>query len=156
MLESVREHLEALPLRSFAVGETLFVAGSRSNRLMFLETGRVAVMRDQVIVSRLRQRGAVFGEMSLLMDLPHTADVVAVDPTECRVVEEAGGYLLERPQMMAYVAAILAYRLDAATRYLVDVKSQFAGTSTHLDMIDEVLESLANRHPRALLERTGG
>lgn len=155
VLQSVREQLQALPLCAFAAGDTLFAAGTRSNRLMFLETGRVAVMRDQVVVSRLRQPGAVFGEMSLLLDLPHTADVVAIEPTGCRVVEQAGSYLLERPQMMAYVAAILAYRLDAATRYLVDVKSQFAGTDTHLDMIDEVLESLANRHPRRLMERTG-
>ena len=155
MLGSVREHLEALPERDFAAGEMLLEAGTRSSRLMFLETGRVAVMSGGVVVTRLRQRGAVFGEMSLLLDLPHTADVVAIEPTRCRVIEQASNYLLERPQMMAYVATILAYRLDAATRYLVDVKRQFEGTDTHLDMIDGVLESLANRHPRALTERTG-
>lgn len=150
MLEALRGALEALPTASFATGDTLLQAGTRSGRLYFLVSGRCAVRRDGIVVTRIGQPGAVFGEMSLLLDTPHTADVVALDPTVCRLVENAGTYLLQRPQMMAYVAAVLAHRLDAATRYLVDVKAQFADSGSHLAMIDEVLDSLVNRHPRGL------
>ena len=153
MLQSIRSHLDQLPQQAFAVGDRLLEAGTRSGRLMFLEQGRVAIVRDGVTITRIRQVGAVLGEMSLLLDAPHTADVVAVEPSRCRMIENAGDYLLSHPAIMAYVAAVLAHRLDAATRYLVDVKAQFADAGTNLGMIDEVLESLATRHPRALAAR---
>jgi CRP-like cAMP-binding protein len=156
VLESIRARLDELPLQMFAAGERLLEAGTRSGRLLFLEQGRVAVTREGVTITRIRQAGAVLGEMSLLLDAPHTADVVAIEPTRCRVIENAGVYLLGQPAMMAYVAAVLAHRLDAATRYLVDVKAQFAEGGTHLGMIDEVLESLASRQPRAVVDRALG
>lgn len=156
MLEEVRRHVAELTLIRAPAGEVLLAAGTRSGRLLFLETGRLAVRRGGIIVTRVRQPGAVFGEMSLLLDAPHTADVVALEDSTCRLVEAAGDYLLRRPEMMAYVAAVLAHRLDAATRYLVDVKTQFADSGSHLGMIDEVLDSLVNRHPRGLAAAAGG
>jgi CRP/FNR family transcriptional regulator, cyclic AMP receptor protein len=40
------------------------------------------------------------------------------------------------------VARLLANRLNAATTYLVDLIRQFAGSSDHLGMVGEVLETL--------------
>ena len=150
MLNALREQLSELPLQNYAAGQVILPAGTRTGCLMFLESGRVGVRRDGVTVSKVREPGAVFGEMSLLLGVPHTADVVALDDCSCRVVEHADSFLMERPAMMAYVAAVLAHRLDAATRYLVDVKAQLGETPGHLSMIDEVLASLVNRQPRNL------
>ncbi len=54
----------------------------------------------------------------------------------------------------ANVARILAHRLDAVTRYLVDVKQQFAQAGGHLGMVDEVLETVMTRHPRGMRRPT--
>lgn len=155
MWASVGPELQALPERSFAAGEAIIRAGTRTGTLYFLESGRVAVGRDGVTITRIRQRWAVFGEMALLLGREHTADVTALEPVRCRVAEDGAAFVLARPALMAYVAAVLAYRLDAATRYLVDVKAQFADAGTHLGMVDEVLDALATRHPAALSDALG-
>jgi hypothetical protein len=42
---------------------------------------------------------------------------------------------------------LLARRLDALNKYLVDVKQQFEGHD-HIGMVDEVLDTLLHRQPR--------
>lgn len=150
VLKFPSERLAGVPTRELKAGEFLIRAGTRTGRLFFLESGELAVVRDGVAISRVREPGAVFGEMSLLLDGPHTADVVAVQPTLVHVCEEAAAFLLASPEMTAYVATILALRLDAVTRYLVDVRTQFAEEQGHLGMLDEVVETVLTRHPRAL------
>jgi hypothetical protein len=54
------------------------------------------------------------------------------------------------------MAGILARRLDSLNRYLVDIKRQFEGRSDHLGIIDEVLDSLMHKHPRAIPRRSAG
>lgn len=150
MLKFLGDRLNSVPTFAYAAGDTVLRAGTTTQKLVFLKSGELEVVRNGVAITRIRERGAVFGEMSLLLDGPHTADVVAVTPSVCHVLEDAREFLLATPEMTAYVAAVLAHRLDAVTRYLVDVKSQFADAGNHLGMIDEVLESVMTRHPRAL------
>ena len=150
MLETLAERLNSLPTRELAEGEALLRAGTRTGRLFFLRSGELAVVRDGVTVTRIREPGAIFGEMSLFLDGPHTADVIATQPTVVHEVESAQAFLLATPELTAYVAAVLAHRLNAVTRYLVDVKTQYATADNQLEMIDEVLDSVLTRHPRAL------
>ena len=153
LLKFLGERLQTIPTRTYAAGERVLEAGSTSGKLVFLKSGELGVMRGGVSITRVREPGAVFGEMSLLLEGPHTADVVAITPSICHIVEDARDFLLASPEMTAYVAAVLAHRLDAVTRYLVDVKSQFADAGNHLGMIDEVLETVMTRHPRAMRAR---
>lgn len=150
----LEEQLKTLPTLSFAAGETLMAAGTTTGRLIFLQEGELAVVREGVVVTRIREPGAVFGEMSLLLGGPHTADVVATRPSRCQVVEDAAAMLTASPELAAYVARVLAHRLDAVTRYLVDVKRQFAEADGHLGMVEEVLETVMNRHPRGMRARS--
>lgn len=153
MLKYLGERLRAIPTCEFAVGETVIMAGTTSSKLFFLKSGELAVLRDGVAITRVREPGAVFGEMSLLLDGPHMADVAAVAPSVCHVVEAGPSFLVANPEMAAYLAAVLAHRLDAVNRYLVDVKSQFAEAGGHLGMVDKVLATVMTRHPRALRAR---
>jgi hypothetical protein len=67
--------------------------------------------------------GSVFGEQSVLLDQPHTADVRTLEQSEFYVAD-APAILAGDPTIALYVAAILARRLDAANRWLVAVKRQ--------------------------------
>ena len=81
----IEEALAALPLTKFQPGEVVLLAGSRSEQLLFLKKGTVAVVKDGIEIARVTQRGAVLGELSVLLNQPHTADVRAVEPSQFHV-----------------------------------------------------------------------
>jgi len=67
-------------------GQTLFAAGDRSNELYFLRAGRLGAFRreqghEAQFLGVIRP-GEPAGEMSLIADAPHSADVVALRDSE--------------------------------------------------------------------------
>ena len=104
--------------------------------------GEIEVVRGGTSVAVISDPGAVFGEMSVLLDLPHTATVRARTKVAVRAPEDAATFLRQHPEIAFYLARLLAQRLNAATTYLVDVKRQYEGHGDHLGMVGEVLEAL--------------
>jgi CRP/FNR family transcriptional regulator, cyclic AMP receptor protein len=49
----------------------------------------VAVAKDGVQIARVLESGAVFGELSILLDRPHTADVRTVEASQFHIADEA-------------------------------------------------------------------
>src|SRR5262245_23762158 len=116
-----RKALTALPLKTYQAGETVLANGSRTNELLILKNGSVAVVRQGIEVARVTDPGAVFGEISALLDCPHTADVRAVTTSQFHVAHPAA---LQDPAALFYVAAILARRLDRTNQALVELTNQ--------------------------------
>src|SRR5690242_17098783 len=54
---------------------------------LFLKSGAVEVVKDGVQLAEVSAPGAVFGELALLMDQPHTADVRATEQSEFHVAD---------------------------------------------------------------------
>ena len=54
------------------------------------------------------------------------------------------------------MARVLARRIDSLNRYLVNIKEQFKDRADHLGIVDEVLDSLMNKHPRDIPRRNAG
>ena len=79
--------LAALPVATYQVGDTVLAAGTTSGRLLVLKTGAVEVMKDGMQIAEVSEPGAVFGELSMLLDQPHTADVRALEVTEFHVAD---------------------------------------------------------------------
>jgi CRP/FNR family transcriptional regulator, cyclic AMP receptor protein len=71
--------LADLPLAAYAAGEAVLTAGSKTARLYILKTGAVVVRKDGIELARVAEPGTVFGELSALLEIPHTADVRAVE-----------------------------------------------------------------------------
>jgi CRP-like cAMP-binding protein len=94
-------------------------------------------------VSVIDQPGAVFGEVAALLESPSTATVVSRGTSTFRVSEHPEEFFRESPEVAIAVAATLARRLDALTKYLADVRAQYAGGDGHLGLVDVVLESLS-------------
>ena len=113
--------LAALPLTIYQAGETVLADGSRTDRLLILRKGNVAVVKEGIEIARVTEPGAVFGEISALLDCPHTADVLTLATSQFYVAHPAS---LQDPATLLYVAAILARRLDGATQAFVELKSQ--------------------------------
>ncbi len=142
--------LDGLPLDTFEAGDVLIHENSEKGALFFLVNGTVEVSKQGQLITRVRERGAMFGEMSVLLKCKHTATVTAIDRVDCRVVEDPDEYLALHPEVTLYVCRILARRLDSLNKYLVDIKEQFADRSDHLGMVDEVLGAIMNRKPREI------
>jgi CRP/FNR family cyclic AMP-dependent transcriptional regulator len=115
--------LAALPLATYEAGETVCAAGWMTGRLLILKEGAVAIVKEGIEIARVAEPGAVFGELSALLDQPHTADVRALETSRFHVAD-AAALLAEDPIALLYVAAVLARRLDGANRALIELKSQ--------------------------------
>ena len=142
--------LDTLPLQAFEAGQVLIGEGTDAGALYFLARGTVEVSKEKQVITRVREQGAMFGEMSVLLKCKHTATITAVDRVECRVVKNPDEFLASHPDVILYICRALARRLDSLNRYLVDIKTQFADRADHLGMVDEVLGAIMNRHPREI------
>ena len=115
--------LAGFPVATYQAGETVFTAASTTGRLLILRQGAVTVARDGVEIARVTEPGAVFGELSVLLDQPHTAEVRALQASQF-FVADAAALLRVDPVALLYVATVLARRLDDANRALIELKRQ--------------------------------
>ena len=101
----------------------MLAAGSTTGRLLILKEGAVAIVKEGVEIAKVAEPGAVFGELSVLLDQPHTADVRALATSQFHVVD-AAALLVQDPIALLYLAAVLARRLDHANQSLIELKRQ--------------------------------
>ena len=132
--ESPRVDLEA--------GEVLLTDGQVAPALYVLLQGTLRVEKNGVPIATVTDPGACVGEMSLLLGIAATADVVAEDASVVAVIEDAGAMLDGGAGLPVALARLLAARLQVMTTYLVDIKHQYADHEGGLGMVDVVLGSL--------------
>ena len=62
------------------------------------------------------------GELSALLDQPHTADVRTLEASEFHVAD-AAALLTQDPAVLLYVTTVLARRLDGANRAVIELRN---------------------------------
>ena len=145
--------LGGLPTTEYGPGENVLSAGETTGKLFVLKSGTVEVAKDGIQLAEVATPGAVFGELGLLMDQPHTADVRTLERSEFHVLEPET-LLKSDPTFSLYLAAILARRLDSANRALIEVKRQLqAGQPRRVigKMVDKVGALLTSGADAALV-----
>jgi len=125
-----RRRLAALPIATFHAGDTVLAAGTRTGRLLILKKGAVAIVKEAAEIAEVTEPGAVFGELSALLDQPHTADVRALETSQFHSAD-AAALLAQDPIALLYVAMVLARRLDGANQALIELKSQLQAGQPH-------------------------
>ena len=133
--------------RSVAAGAEVLHEGGRTGHLYVLIEGRLEVIKGDAVVAVITEPGAVLGEMSVLLDKPHTATVRAAQDATLYEIDDAAAFLRKQPAVAILIARMLAQRLNAANTYLADLKHQYADHGTHLAMVGEVLQSMINLPP---------
>src|SRR6516164_4496428 len=118
-----QKSLATLPLVTYQAGETVIADGSRTGRLLILSKGTVAIVKEGTEIAKVAEPGAVFGELSVLLDQPHAADVRALETSEFHVAQ-ATALLTQNPIAVLYIATMLAQRLNAANNALIQLKQQ--------------------------------
>jgi len=153
------ERVAALPLESFNAGDTVFAEGTKTGRLLVLKSGAVSISKSGTEIARVAAPGAVLGELSALLDLPHTADVHALEPSQFHVADAA--QLLGDPAALLFVASVLAQRVVGANSALLELKQQIrAGAPPSLldktaDKIVGMLSAIGSGYLRAGAGMTG-
>lgn len=148
----IEENLEAFPLISLTAGEYLLTQEEKTDSIYFLLEGSVKVIKDGYEIAVVSDKGAVFGEMSILLDNEHSASVQCLEDSKFYHIEHPGKYLEDHPRVIWHIAQILGLRLFNLNQYLVDVKSQYEGHD-HLNMVDDVLETLLNQQKTKVFHR---
>ena len=118
--EAWQSKLAALPVESYEAGETVFAEGTKTGRLLILKSGAVGIYKGDIEFAQVAEAGAVFGELSALLDAPHSADVRALETSEFHVADAAT--LLKDPTALLYITVVLARRIDAANQGLLQLK----------------------------------
>lgn len=121
--KTFHDSLATLPLTTYQAGEIVIADGSRTGRLLILKKGNVAVIKEGHEIAQVAEPGAVFGELSVLLDQPHAADVRALENSQFQVVD-ATTLLTKNPVAVLYVATMLARRLNGANHALIELKHQ--------------------------------
>ena len=61
-----QKRLAALPLATYAAGDTVFAEGSKTGQLLILKSGAVSIVKSGTEIATVSEPGAVFGEISAL------------------------------------------------------------------------------------------
>jgi CRP-like cAMP-binding protein len=130
------------PAVALGDGDVLIREGSTDSIVYVLESGVLEVRRNDRPIARVVERGALVGEMSVLLARPATADVVAVGRATVLRLDDVDTLLDERPGFGRFVAELLARRLQRVTSYLGDLEQQFADRSGTLGLVPTVLAEL--------------
>jgi CRP/FNR family transcriptional regulator, cyclic AMP receptor protein len=127
MAKTILDYCDPNMRMMLAKGSVLMQEGARSGHIYVLSEGIVEVWRGQTLVATIDQPGAVFGEMSVLLDLPHTATVRAKTNCVAYGYGDAEQFLGSHPMITLAIARLLAQRVHQATTHLVDLNANMLG-----------------------------
>ena len=144
-MRTILSFCQGLPEKTFGPGEVLLAEGVNERILYILIEGGVEVLKGDLQINVVSEPGALFGEISVLLDIPHTATVKTLTSSRAYVVERASEFLQSHTDIAYQLAKLLAQRVHGISTYLVDLKNQFEDHEDHLGMVDEVLESLVHQ-----------
>jgi len=130
-----------LPEVTFAPGEAVMRDGETTGDMWVLVSGALKVHKDGVQVNLITHPGALIGEISVLLGVPHSATVEAIEPSTLRYAADGDGLLASDPAIAKFVAVGLAERLRFVTNYLADLRNQYADVPG-LTMVSDVLRRL--------------
>jgi CRP-like cAMP-binding protein len=114
-LEAVEHSMEE---RYFVEGERILRKGLGGSGFYIVLDGEAAARVDGTEVNRLG-RGDFFGEISVLLGEPPTADIVALRPLRCAVLAapQVGDFIVAHPKVAFRMLQAEARKLRNATRW---------------------------------------
>ena len=85
-MRSILTHCGDLPLETVPAGTVLLTEGQTSGHVYVLVRGRIEVLRGDTQIVVLDEPGSLVGEMSVLLDVPHTATARTLDESTVHVI----------------------------------------------------------------------
>jgi CRP-like cAMP-binding protein len=142
-MQSMLDYCTGAAQLAFEPGSILLNEGRKTDRLYVLIEGTIEIVRDGVPVAQVKEPGAILGEMSVLLDLPHTATVRGLSSGRAYELEDGRTFLRSQPDMAIFLAELLARRLNEATAAVVDLTRQLPTHAGRLNNVHSILEGLS-------------
>ena len=143
-MSDILDFCNELTQTRFKAGQVMLPEGERLGKLLVLLEGEVEVIRERTQVTHVDEPGSIFGEMAVLLDMPHSASVRALSDVIAYEIPDALTFLESRPEFSLQIATMLARRLYYTTSYLVDLQQQASGKRQDLDLVDQILANLVD------------
>jgi CRP/FNR family transcriptional regulator, cyclic AMP receptor protein len=135
------------PTKTFAKGEVLVTQGERGGDLYVLESGRLRVERDGVVIATIEEPDSVVGEMSVLLGTNYSATVRADRDSRVRVVRDAMRILSKQPELTLRLAQLVSQRLDTTSALLVELSREHAGKTSEQNLLQRIFAALVSSPP---------
>ena len=106
--------------KQLAPGEILFREGDKGSEMYYVIAGEAAVRKGGKVLKSFKA-GEYFGEMSMLLDAPRTADVVGVAPDTRLIVISRDNFdtiLRENPAIVKTILKEMAQRVKSTNEQL--------------------------------------
>src|SRR6201746_2914204 len=85
--------------RNVSPGDLVVHEGGRTGHLYVVIEGKLEVVKGDPVVATITEPGAVLGEMSVLLDKPHTATVRAASDSVVYEIDDATAFLPNHPNV---------------------------------------------------------
>jgi CRP-like cAMP-binding protein len=122
--------------------EIIISEGENSRWIYFLITGEAGIKKEGEIIGSLKRCGDLFGEMSIIDNLPRSATIVALTNTVCLAIDTSYAEKLKGHEKNAFnsilyriFAEILAERLRKMDEEMLRVKNENYRLITEIEMI---------------------
>lgn len=114
-METAIEFCKGSTLKVFSHDEPILQEGSVGQFLYVLLDGKINVSKNDLFVTDLSNRGAILGEMALLLGLPYSATCKSVGTSKLYEVQINSAFIDKNPQFLFFIARDLASKLNKAT-----------------------------------------
>lgn len=111
MLEQFLQTVSKFPERQVPAGQVVLRQGERRNQLWVLTRGAVEIIKNDVPICTVNERGAIFGELSVLLRVYQLATVRTTEPSTFHLVENADEFLAGDATASVVLARMLGKRL---------------------------------------------
>ncbi len=132
--------------QQYPSGITLLSEGKTSGVLFFLCKGEVEVKKAGIPICKVSKPGAVFGEISVLLDKPHTATVTTTKPSSFVVAHNAQLFFRNNPDAGYYIAQLLAARLLDLNESFIGLQADVMKKSSAQLSSKKLLNALKSAH----------
>lgn len=150
-------------IKDYPAGHRLIREGQLGPGLFILMSGTLEVLRGDVHITDIKQKGSFISEISAILGCRCTATVKTKTPAKLMLIEHVTPYLEANPKSAILVAQTLAARIMDMNDKFVDLQKQFNEWSglhdTELDMatmlsilrksVDEVRNIVTRKPPVA-------
>ncbi|MBZ4203074.1 MAG: cyclic nucleotide-binding domain-containing protein [Methylovulum sp.] len=115
-MERIGKYTETM---HFAAGQTISVEGSIGMGWYILLQGTIGVYKKGARIAEFTKKGAVFGELSTILNTPRTATLKADSVADVLYIEEnLEQLIIKHPDITRKIIVSLAERLTKTTRDL--------------------------------------
>lgn len=103
-------------MKQFKKGEVIVNEGDKGNEILTLVSGKVGIYKNGRKITEFDEKGAILGELSVILNRPRTASLIAIEDTTVMTLARSIDELFEKyPDLIKKMLYDMAERLADST-----------------------------------------